>query len=108
MYNHTRFGNFEFLFTEKLAGYKLYALQHYPFAVKTNESSDTITIEVMRVTNPQTENEIHQLELSAGYYYDEVTVRGITVGIYLFYNGHDNPIVPHGDWVKYWMEKKSW
>jgi gamma-glutamylcyclotransferase (GGCT)/AIG2-like uncharacterized protein YtfP len=105
MFNHTRFGNFEFLFTEKLAGYKLYALERYPIAVKTNEPSDVITIEVMRITHPQTENEIHQLELNAGYYYDEVMVRGISIGIYLFHESNGLPHVPHGDWVKFWNEK---
>lgn len=105
MYNHTRFGNFEFLFTEKLAGYKLYALERYPIAVKTNEPSDAIIIEVMRITNPKTENEIHQLELNAGYYYDEATVRGISVGIYLFHESNGHPLVAHGDWVKYISEK---
>jgi gamma-glutamylcyclotransferase (GGCT)/AIG2-like uncharacterized protein YtfP len=106
MYNHIRFWNLEYLFTEKLAGYKLYALEHYPIAVQTNVPSDVITIEVMRVTQPTTENEIHQLELKAGYYYDEVTVRGISVGIYLFHEGNTQTEVPHGDWVRYCSEKK--
>jgi gamma-glutamylcyclotransferase (GGCT)/AIG2-like uncharacterized protein YtfP len=106
MYNHERFGNFEFLFTEKLHGYKLYALERYPIAVATHNPIDVITIEVMRVTNPITENEIHQLELNAGYYYDEVPVRGISVGIYLFHESSNYPLVPHGDWVKFWAEKK--
>ena len=101
MYNHIRFGNIEFLFTEKLAGFKLYALERYPFAIKTNEPSDSIIIEVAHITNAQTENEIHQLELSAGYYYDEVAVRGISVGIYLFQNSDHHTWVPHGDWVKF-------
>lgn len=106
MYNHIRFGNLEYLFTEKLAGYKLYALERYPIAIKTNVPSDTITVEVTRVSNPATENEIHQLELNAGYYYDEVTVRGISVGIYLFHDQGTFPEVPQGDWVTYFSEKK--
>lgn len=106
MYNHIRFGNLEYLFTEKLAGYKLYALERYPIAVQTNVPSDVIIIEAMRVTHPTTENEIHQLELNAGYYYDEVIVRGISVGIYLFHDAGSNAEVPYGDWVKYLSEKK--
>jgi gamma-glutamylcyclotransferase (GGCT)/AIG2-like uncharacterized protein YtfP len=106
MYNHDRFGNLECLFTEKLAGFKLFALERYPIAVATHNPAHIITIEVTRVIHRNTENEIHQLELNAGYYYDEVTVRGITVGIYLFHNSGTYTWVPHGDWVRYWNEKK--
>lgn len=105
MYNHTHFGNLECLFTEKLSGFKLFALERYPIAIATNNADDCITIEVTRVTNRKSENEIHQLELNAGYYYDEVTVRGITVGIYLFHDAGKNIEIPHGDWVRYWHEK---
>jgi gamma-glutamylcyclotransferase (GGCT)/AIG2-like uncharacterized protein YtfP len=105
MYNHTHFGNLECLFTEKIAGYKLFALERYPIAVQTHDPNDSITVEVTRVTNHTTENEIHQLELNAGYYYDEIIIRGITVGIYLFHDGGLNPEITHGDWVRYWQEK---
>lgn len=102
MYNHARFQNdLTFLSTEIVPGFKLYALERYPIAVKSNQSSDLIIVELMRITNPKNEIEIHLLELTAGYYYEDIEVSGITVGIYLFKENQNYPHIPTGDWVEF-------
>lgn len=102
MSNHRRYRNgLEFLFTESIAGYKLYALPGYPYAVKTGSPGDVLTLEVHRAIHPATERAIHDLEISVGYFYDEVIVRGHMVGIYLFEKAGTEPLVEGGDWVTF-------
>ena len=108
LYNHVRFQNhLTYLSTEIVSGFRLYALEYYPIAVKSNQSSDLITVEIMRITDPKTEIEIHQLELTAGYYYEDIEVRGITVGIYLFQENQNKPLVSGGDWVQFLNQSRS-
>lgn len=102
MGNHERYKDgLEYLFTDTLAGFQLYALPGYPYAVKTASPGDFITVEVHRVINPATEHAIHDLEIGVGYVYDEVLVRGHTVGIYIFEKPGTEPLVEGGDWVKF-------
>jgi len=49
----------------------------------------------------QAEQRIHALELSVGYYYDEVLVEGRSAGIYLYKSAGNHPPVEHGDWVHF-------
>ena len=62
-------------------------------------------MEVMRITNPEKESEIHNLELHAGCYYDEVVIQGTVAGIYLFHEIGKHPLVVGGDWVKFFGQK---
>lgn len=102
MSNHRRFERgMTHLFTEKLPGFVLYAKRFYPYAVKSTNPHDTIVAEVYQVKNPRTERAIHELELSVGYYYDEVLIRGHRAGIYLFEKPGPEPLVKDGDWVKF-------
>lgn len=102
MINHQRFSNgLDFLFQETLAGYRLHAMKHYPYAVKTGESNDVTVVEVYRVSDPATEKAIHELELGVGYYYDVANIRGKRTGIYLFEKSGPEPLVEGGDWVKF-------
>ncbi len=102
MSNHRRYkAGLEYLYTDSLAGYRLYALPGYPYAVRTGDPRDVITIEVHRVIDPAIEQAIHQLEIGVGYFYDEVKVRGDNVGIYLFEKAGTEPLVEGGDWVKF-------
>lgn len=102
MSNHRRYKEgLEYLFSESVEGFRLYALPGYPYAVKTGSPRDIITVEVHRALNPLTERAIHDLEIGVGYVYDEVTVRGIRVGIYLFESAGAEPLVEGGDWVKF-------
>lgn len=102
MSNHRRYKTgLEYLFTDTLAGFRLYALPGYPFAVKTGNPGDVITVEVHRATDRATEQAIHSLEIGVGYVYDEVRIRGHAVGIYLFEKAGTEPLVEGGDWVKF-------
>lgn len=91
----------EYLFTETLPGYRLHALEWYPYAAKSKHPDDSIVVEVFRATDPEVEKAIHELELDVGYVYDEVIVRGTSTGIYLFEKAGPEPFVKGGDWVKF-------
>ena len=88
-------------FLTVIKGFQLYGMEHYPYAVKTNNPSDLLTVEVFKVTNPEIEKSIHELELEVGYYYDEVEILGNQIGIYLFKEACPDPLVKGGDWVKF-------
>lgn len=91
----------EYQYTEVISGYRLHALEDYPYAVKTGQSSDQLTVEVFRVTSPEFERAIHELEMEVGYIYDEVLLRGESVGIYLYEKAGTEPLVKGGDWIKF-------
>lgn len=102
MGNHRQYARgMSFLFTEKVSGYALYAMRYYPYAVKTNNPGDAIVVEVCKIMDAKTETSIHALELSVGYYYDEVMIRDQLTGIYLFEKRGPEPLVKGGDWVKF-------
>ena len=91
----------EFLFQEIISGYQLYALEKYPYAIKTDSASDLIVVEVFKIINPAVEKRIHALELRVGYYYDEIKIRNGNVGIYLFKKAGTETLVKSGDWVQF-------
>ena len=91
----------ELLFTETIHGYRLHAMEHYPYAVKTKDAIDQIVVEVCQINIPKIEKAIHDLELSVGYYYDEAMIRGRQTGIYLFHLAGPEALVAGGDWVNY-------
>src|SRR5690606_33860206 len=88
--------------TVTLAGYKLYSLGEYPYAVFSGHSHHTIITEVYHVHDSQVALAIHNMEIEAGYYYQEIEVGLQHVGIYLFDVAglHDDEI-PSGDWVRH-------
>lgn len=86
---------------ETITGYQLYAMEKYPYAIKTDVPSDSIVVEVFKASNPETEKAIHELELSVGYDYSEVTIRDKPVGIYLFKASRGETLVKGGDWVEF-------
>jgi gamma-glutamylcyclotransferase (GGCT)/AIG2-like uncharacterized protein YtfP len=102
MLNHRRYASgLDFLYQESITGYRLYAMDDYPYAVKTGNKTDIAVVEVFRIVDPEIERAIHDLELSVGYYYDEVAIRGKRTGIYLFKSVGPEPLVENGDWVKF-------
>jgi gamma-glutamylcyclotransferase (GGCT)/AIG2-like uncharacterized protein YtfP len=108
MYNYLYFEkHLSYLYSEKIFGFQLYALEKYPAAIKTNDSTHAIKVEVMHVTHPGVESQIHALEVGVGYYYDEVMIRGEMIGIYLFSEQErgvlksSRPLVAEGDWVHF-------
>ncbi len=102
MNNHGRFDHgLSYLFVETLPGYCLHAMRHYPYAVKTGHQTDRTVVEVYQIVDPAVEQAIHELELSVGYHYDEVDIRGMRTGIYLYSVTGPEPLVEGGDWVKF-------
>jgi gamma-glutamylcyclotransferase (GGCT)/AIG2-like uncharacterized protein YtfP len=100
--NFARFGHdFEFISTERILGFRMYAMEHYPYVVYTGNQADTIVVEIVEIKDAETELELHLFELSVGYIYQEIEFREGAVGIYVFENYGDDPIVPDGDWVSY-------
>ncbi len=102
MSNYLKFApGMRFLYEEVIPGYQLYAMRHYPYAFKTGSANDFITVEVFKINDPDAERAIHDLEISVGYYYDEVDIHGESTGIYLFRQRGTEPLVKGGDWVKF-------
>jgi gamma-glutamylcyclotransferase (GGCT)/AIG2-like uncharacterized protein YtfP len=85
----------EYIKTVRLSCFRLY------FAVRSTNREDVIVAELFKVTNHRVEQSIHSLELSVGYYYDEVIVEGKSIGIYLYESAGNHPPVEHGDWVHF-------
>lgn len=102
MSNHALYrAALKYRFSVRLKGFKLYALEHYPFAVRTGRNTDSVAAEIFQVTDPKAEQSIHELELSVGYFYDEVLIDQKKVGIYLYARPENYPEVFGGDWVKF-------
>ena len=101
MYYEVYKDGLEYQFSARLEGFKLYAMEKYPFAVKTELAEDSIVVEVFKITSPKTEKSVHDLELGVGYYYDDVVLNSVTVRIYLFRTTGNYPEVKGGDWVKF-------
>jgi gamma-glutamylcyclotransferase (GGCT)/AIG2-like uncharacterized protein YtfP len=102
MINYVEFEtSLEFLYQEVIAGYRMYAMENFPYAVKTDNKTDLMTVEVFRITNPNVERSIHQLEMDEGYYYDEISIRDARIGIYLYHHAGSDPLVKSGDWVNF-------
>jgi len=91
----------DFKFLTVIKGFQLYGMQEYPYAIRTGDASDLLTVEVFKVTNSEIEKSIHALEIEVGYHYDEVEIMGNQVGIYLFKDAGPDPLVKSGDWVKF-------
>jgi len=84
-----------------LSGFKLYSLGSYPCAVKADGLSNRILIEIIQISDPKIEIEIFDLEIEAGYYYEEILIHDIPTGIFLYQDAANYPFVRHGDWVKF-------
>jgi len=87
-------------FSIRLRGYKMYALPHYPFVIRSDQE-DSIVAEIFQITHASVARSIHELELSVGYFYEEVKIHEMNVGIYLFEQAENYPEVVGGDWVKF-------
>jgi len=108
MYNFEIYkDHLQYVSTQTLQGFRLYALEYYPIAVRTEESQDIITVELFKITDSTTEINIHNLEIEAGYYFERIKVNGYETGIYLFEENLNYPLVKSGDWVEYFEKTHS-
>ncbi len=80
-----------------------YALPAYPVVSRGNGE---ITVEVTEVTNTDIAREIFTLEIRAGYRCEKISVGGENVGIFLFSESPNLPLVPSGDWVQFFGHQK--
>jgi gamma-glutamylcyclotransferase (GGCT)/AIG2-like uncharacterized protein YtfP len=102
MLNHERFRHaLHYRYTESITGYRLHAMEHYPYAVHTGRSDEVLVAEVYHVIDSRVEQAIHELELDVGYSYAEVMIRNQSTGIYVFESAGPEPLVQGGDWVKF-------
>ncbi len=102
MANYLRYqSSLEFITKETIKGFALYALKDYPYAVKTNNINDELVIEVFKIEDEITRQNIHQLELDAGYIFELIDIAGMKVCIYLFKEPGNNHFVKSGDWVEF-------
>lgn len=77
----------------------MFSLVNYPYIIWTGNSDHKIVAELFKVTNLETEQTIHKMELDAGYIFSEVEIADIKFGIYLLEaTNADHPEVWNGDW----------
>jgi len=91
----------QYIETRQVNGFRLYALEDYPYAVKSTEATDSIVVEIFKIVSESAKQNIHELELSAGYIFETIEVENRSVGIYLFERAGNNMRVNDGDWVKF-------
>jgi len=85
-----------------LKGYRLFSLGDYPYAVPSPTGS--IVADLYRVDG-EIARTIHNMEIEAGYYYDEIIIESQAFGIYLFAKADPGDSeVRSGDWVRYVAE----
>lgn len=85
-----------------LKGYRLYSLGDYPYAVPSPTGS--IIADLYRVDD-KIARIIHNMEIEAGYYYDEIIIEPQAFGIYLFEKADPGDSeVRSGDWAQYVAE----
>jgi gamma-glutamylcyclotransferase (GGCT)/AIG2-like uncharacterized protein YtfP len=102
MENHLLFQRgMEFIDRVSLRGFELISLGDYPYAVKSDMANASIIAELFKV-DPRIAKAIHDMELEAGYYYDEIEIGKNLYGIYLFSAVRPfDEVIPSGDWVHF-------
>jgi gamma-glutamylcyclotransferase (GGCT)/AIG2-like uncharacterized protein YtfP len=102
MINYRQFKkSLKFMSREVIPGFQMYGMEFYPYAVKTGNPAHLLTVEVFKITNPEVEKSIHELEIDVGYYYDEIKIKEQSIGIYLFEKPGSEHLVKSGDWVEF-------
>ncbi|MFZ1806017.1 MAG: gamma-glutamylcyclotransferase [Cyclobacteriaceae bacterium] len=91
----------KYLKTKRIFGYELYALDEYPYAVKSLNGVNSLVVEIFQIENANVVEKIHQMELDAGYIFEIIEVDGENVGIYLFEQQGNNSRVENGDWAEF-------
>lgn len=112
-------GEFEYIKTIPIAGYKMYSLGNYPMAIFTGKKSDIIICDILSVAN-NPYNQIYDMEIGAGYsefkVWIETTIKGSIerklneyMRIFLFDNPENSKSYPvhSGDWVKYIKDRNN-
>lgn len=103
MENHQAFEtSLTYIKTVSLAGYRMYSLGDYPYAICTGDQRDNMVVDLFRVLSEETEEMIYEMERDAGYVRSIIMIDGIKFGIYLFETMTiGDEYLPGGDWVSY-------
>ncbi|HEY5692500.1 MAG TPA: gamma-glutamylcyclotransferase family protein [Cyclobacteriaceae bacterium] len=92
----------EFVGITRISGYDLYSLGTYPYALRSDDKTSTLVIEIFKVKSPVARLAIHEMEVEAGYIFELIDIEDKKVGIYLFERPGDDPRVENGDWVSFY------
>lgn len=96
---HKQFKNdLRYLYNVWLQGYDLYSLGNYPYAVMSTDPTHKILVEVMEISDPETEKTIIKIESDAGYYMHEIMIGDDRVIIFLYEEPANNLRIDSGDW----------
>lgn len=107
MGNYHRFaGAMEHLETVRVPGFRMYALRNYPYVVLSANPSDSVVVEIVQMTNPETEREMVEFERSVGYDLHYFFFNGRRVGIFIFNVPGAHPWIESGDWVEFLSRKQ--
>lgn len=82
-----------------LKRYALFSLGNYPFAIKSSDSAHKILVEVMWISDAETEKSIRDIEMEAGYYAETIQIGDDHVTLFLFEDTANNLRIDSGDWV---------
>jgi gamma-glutamylcyclotransferase (GGCT)/AIG2-like uncharacterized protein YtfP len=81
-----------------LSGYDLFSLGNYPYAVKSHDPAHRMLVEVVAISNVETENTIHKIEIEAGYYAEQISIGDDRVTLFLYEAAANNLRIDSGDW----------
>jgi len=99
---HKQFkNNLHYLHSAWLKGYELYSLGNYPYAIKSSDPAHKILVEVMLISDAETEKNICDIEIEAGYYAEKIQVGDEQLAIFLLENAANNLRIKSGDWVTF-------
>ncbi len=90
-----------YVYSAWLKGYELYSLGNYPCAIKSSDPAHKILVEVMLISELETEKNICDIEIEAGYYAEKIQVGDDQVTIFLFEEAANNLRIKSGDWVTF-------
>ena len=98
LYSHS----LNFISQTSISGYKMFSLTYYPYGVWTNDLNDKIVVDLFKISDAETEEMIHGMEIDAGYILQHVMIAKQKFGIYVFqnFNPQDKQVLS-GDWLKY-------
>lgn len=91
MYNYERFigiyGKDSMLYIKTMTvyGLQLYDLGYYPAAIRTIDSTKSIVVDLFNVSR-EVFSSIQNMEINAGYCYDNLRIDGDTYAVFLYSN----------------------
>ena len=94
-------GAAESLTLTTITGFSMYLRGDYPYVTTSKNPSDRITVELVRITDPETVRCMCDFEQAEGYLPELVQVGEVTAWLFLFSDPGDDPRIHGGDWASY-------